>query len=265
MRPILFSIGSIQLLAAPLFAGLAAMASARYLHRYRAHAELDSDSFWTLMVPLAVGTIAGGLLLYFFAYGGGPAKNWALMLERRRFVGGAFYGDLTGATLTAWAVWRLKGLPFRRVADLIGGAAPLGLAVMRLGCFQHGCCFGTPTDAAWAVAFDDPRSAIKGSLLGVPIHPLQLYEAVAAGLIFAAVHFGVFPRVRDGRLPAGASFLAFIVLYAVARFGLDFLRASDPGIIRPFGLTTAQAIALASIATAAYLWKDWADRDARRR
>ena len=263
MRPILLSFAGFDIFAAPVFAGLAAIAAAVYVHRFRAHAELSSERYWDLMVPLAIGTIGGGVLFYFLFYGGGPAKNVAYILRTHRIGGGAFYGDLTGAVLAAWAVWRFKGLPFRRVADLIGGAAPLGLAVMRLGCFQHGCCFGRKTDAAWAVTFTDERSAIKRLLLESPIHPSQLYEAALAGLIFVVVHFGVFPRVKAGRLPVGSAFLAFLGLYATARFGLDFFRGSDPGIIRPFGLTTAQSCALGSLAVAAFLWKDWTGRDAR--
>ena len=263
MRPILFSIGGIELLAAPVFAGLAAIAAAVFVYRNREHAKLTPEAYWDVMLPMAVGTIAGGVLLYLALYGGGLGESLPRLWRTHRVPGGAFYGNLLGALAVAAWVCRRKGLSFRRVGDLIGTAAPLGLAVMRLGCFQHGCCFGRKTDAAWAVTFTDERSAIKRLLLESPIHPSQLYEAALAGLIFVVVHFGVFPRVKAGRLPVGSAFLAFLGLYATARFGLDFFRGSDPGIIRPFGLTTAQSCALGSLAVAAFLWKDWTGRDAR--
>ncbi len=249
VRPVLLAFGGVQIMAAPVFAGLAAIAAAVYFHRNMRHAGLTPERYWDLMLPLALGTIAGGVLLHFALYGGGPAANLARMLQRRRINGGAFYGNLLGAVLTALAYARWRKLPFLPLADLIGAAAPLGLTVMRLGCFQHGCCYGKPTDLPWAVTFEDPRCAVWTAYLGVPLHPTQLYEALAGGLIFLAVHYGVMRRsARPGR-----AFAAFLALYGAARFALEYVRASDPGLFRPLGLTTAQVISLAAVAAAAAL------------
>ncbi|MBI5596695.1 MAG: prolipoprotein diacylglyceryl transferase [Elusimicrobia bacterium] len=262
MRPILFSFGNLHVLAAPVFAGFAAIAAALYIRRNRAYAELDGERYWDLMLPLAVGTIGGGVLLYFFFYGGGAAKNWANFLRTHRVGGGAFYGDIIGALTTAWVVWKVKGLSFRKTADLIGAAAPLGLAVMRLGCLQHGCCYGKRTDLPWGIVFSDERSAVWRRYLNTPLHPTQVYEFLVACAIFAAAHFLVLPRVKDGRLPRGSVLVFFLVSYGVLRFMLEFLRGSDPGLYRPYGLTTAQALAVASATGASVLWAYWKKTDA---
>ena len=263
VRPFLLSFGSLHVLAAPVFAGFAAMAAAYYIHLNRDYAGLDKERYWDLMLPLAVGTIGGGVLLYFFLYGGGAAKNWAYFVRTHRIGGGAFYGDILGALTASWVVWKVKGLSFRKVADLIGAAAPLALAVMRLGCLQHGCCYGKPTDLPWGIVFTDPQSAVWRRYLGTPLHPTQVYELLAAAALFSGAHFLVLPRVKDGRLPRGSVLVFFLALYGVLRFFIEFLRGSDPGIYRPYGLTTAQVLATATATGALGLWVFWKKTDAR--
>ena len=134
----------------------------------------------------------------------------------------------------------------------------MALSLMRIGCIQHGCCYGRPTDVPWALTFLDPHSSVRRSWRGLPLHPTQVYEAVGALAIFLFVHFVVFARVRDGRLRVGASFCASTALYAALRFGLDFYRGADLGIFRPFGLTSAQVIAVLSFAFALAMYRSLA-------
>ncbi|MFH1723567.1 MAG: prolipoprotein diacylglyceryl transferase family protein [Elusimicrobiota bacterium] len=257
MRPIFLSLGRIDLLAGPVFAGLSAAVAYLYFRRYRSHAGLSVEEFWNLMLPLSIAVMASGVVVYFFLYSGGFERNLAYVIERGRIRGGAFYGNLGGAALTLYIFARWRGLSFRRLADLLGGAAPLALSLMRLGCIQHGCCFGKPTSLPWGIVFTHPRCGVRRSWLGTPLHPSQLYEALGCLAIFAVVHFVVFRRIRDGKLPPGSAFLASAVLYGVLRFLLDFVRGSDPGVLRPLGLTTAQLMALATFAGAAYLYRRW--------
>ena len=57
------------------------------------------------------------------------------------------------------------------------------------------------------------------------VHPTQIYESVASLAIAAVCLLVVHPRKRyDGQV-----FVAFLVLYAVARFLLEFLRRDDRG------------------------------------
>lgn len=257
MRPVLFSFGHLEILAAPVFAGFSAMAAAWYVFKNREHAKLSEAGYWDLMLPLAVGTMAGGVLLYIVLYGGGPAASIPRLMRTLRISGGTFYGNLLGALVTAVFVCNRRGLSFRRVGDLIGSSALLGLAVMRLGCFQRGCCYGRRTTLPWAVTFTDAASGVKRSLLGVPIHPTQLYEAALVGGLFALVAFQVMPRVKDGRLPAGTALLASVASYAGVRFLLDFVRGGDRGVLRAGGLTTAQLLSLLLAAGAAAVWTRW--------
>jgi phosphatidylglycerol:prolipoprotein diacylglycerol transferase len=78
----------------------------------------------------------------------------------------------------------------------------------------------------------------------LPVHPTQIYESAASLAIAAFCLLYVHPRKRyDGQV-----FLAFVALYAAARFALETLRSDDRGGF--FGLSTSQLIGLALAAGA---------------
>ena len=58
---------------------------------------------------------------------------------------------------------------------------PLVHAVGRVGCFCAGCCYGRAAPPPWGIAF---THAIAGPN-GVPLLPVQLWEAGAELVIFA--------------------------------------------------------------------------------
>jgi protein-S-isoprenylcysteine O-methyltransferase Ste14 len=141
------------------------------------------------------------------------------------------------------------------MTDLLAGAAMLGLAVMRVGCLFNGCCHGSPTDSAFSVVLADPRCAADPACLGVPLHPCQVYESAGCLLIFLVVYGPLFRRVRDGSLPAGASFVGAYAAYALLRSLTDPLRADAvlcPGLQ---GLSAAQALSMSSFAAFWLLWE----------
>jgi phosphatidylglycerol:prolipoprotein diacylglycerol transferase len=181
------------------------------------------------------------------------AKFWAGGLT--------YYGGLIGASAAAWALLKRDRFPFWKAADMAGFAVPLGLAFGRMGCLMAGCCFGTTCSLPWAVSFPWSSAAseeqFKEHLLptskmwSLPVHPTQVYEAVACLCIAAVCLIWVHPRKRyDGQV-----FVAFVAMYAVARFFLEFLRRDDRGGL--FGLSTSQLLGVAFLALAAgvHAWR----------
>ena len=149
---------------------------------------------------------------------------------------------------------------------MAGFAIPLGLAFGRMGCLMAGCCFGATCDLPWAMSFPGRSAAsesqFKAHLLpranmwSLPVHPTQVYESAACLAIAAACLLWVHPRKRyDGQV-----FAAFLVLYAVARFLLEFLRRDDRGGV--LGLSTSQIVGIALVALAAAL-HGWLGRSTR--
>jgi len=256
MRPILLSLGPYSVLAGPVFAGLSALLAFFYYRANRNHAKLTNDELWTLMAYLTVGTFLGAVFLYVTLYGGGPIRNINYMARFRAIQGGTYYGNYWGcfAASMIFAYRQKKSLPL--LADLLGCAAVLGLFLFRWGCLQHGCCHGTITDLPWGITFKIPFYGIRSTLLGLPVHPVQIYSSAASLVIFLYAHFSLIKK-RNSAVRPGDAFVATTVLYGIFRFLVEFVRGSDYGMLQPLGLTTSQLLAAASIAAALALRKHW--------
>lgn len=154
--------------------------------------------------------------------------------------GGVFYGGLIGAFPVAWWYARKHSLPPWRTADVLAPAVVIGQAIGRLGCFFAGCCYGKPADVPWAITFRDAyASRTVGTPLDTPLHPTELYEAIACLAIFFLLVRMARRKRFDGQVT-----LAYVLLYAVARFIIEFYRG-DAVRGTVFGwLSTSQFIAL---------------------
>jgi phosphatidylglycerol---prolipoprotein diacylglyceryl transferase len=115
----------------------------------------------------------------------------------------------------------------------------LAMAIGRLGCFFNGCCYGTPTDLPWAVAFQ-----VRGqSLL---CHPTQIYESLfhlgMAAFLLLAMRFDVL---------SGNRLKFYLIAYAGYRFLTEFIRPENPDWL---GLTYYQCVAIAMASGLALQW-----------
>jgi phosphatidylglycerol---prolipoprotein diacylglyceryl transferase len=174
------------------------------------------------------------------------AKFWAGGLT--------YYGGFLGATAAGFVLLRRDRFPFWKGADMAGMVVPLGLAYGRMGCFLAGCCFGTSSTLPWSVIFPSNSPASdwqeKHGLLeskylaSLPVHPTQLYESVGALAICGFLTLWLHGRKRyDGQV-----FVAFVALYAVLRFVIEFWRSDDRGGL--FGLSTSQLFGIALVVVA---------------
>ena len=239
MYPELFSLGPMTvysygvLLAASYLLGL-------QLARSRARRwGLDGNRVLDLGIYIIIAALIGAKLLLlvvdFDQFRQAPGE--ILSLARS---GGVFYGGLILAILVAFWYIRKHQLPFWTTCDVFAPGIALGHVTGRLGCLAAGCCYGKPTDMPWAITFTNPLAAANvGTPLGIPLHPTQLYEAGAALLILILL----LAMERRGRLFAGRTFWAYMLLYAVSRFVIEFYRGDPRGEV--FGvLSTSQLISL---------------------
>ena len=162
--------------------------------------------------------------------------------------GGVFYGGLLGAIPVAFWYARRHQLDGWKTADVLAPGVVLGQAVGRLGCFMAGCCYGRPTDVPWAVTFTDLYANRNvGTPLDTPLHPTQIYESLACFMILGILLW-MAPRKRFH----GQVVLAYVTLYAVARFVIERFRGDAiRGFVLGGRLSTSQAIAIAMIVAVA--------------
>ncbi|HUG52725.1 MAG TPA: prolipoprotein diacylglyceryl transferase [Vicinamibacteria bacterium] len=203
---------------------------------------LDSARVTDMAVYVLIAGLVGAKLLLVVVEWGYYARNPGELLSIFQS-GGVFYGGLLAAFPVAWWYARKHALPPWRTADALAPAVVLGQAVGRLGCFSAGCCYGTSADVPWAVTFHDPYAArTVGTPLDVPLHPTQLYEAGATLLIFL-----VLMRMARRKRFDGQVILAYVALYAVARFVIEFFRGDAVRGTVVGWLSTSQFIGLLTV------------------
>jgi phosphatidylglycerol:prolipoprotein diacylglycerol transferase len=205
-------------------------------------ASLDSARVTDMAVYVLIAGLVGAKLLLVVVEWGYYARNPRELLSILQS-GGVFYGGLMAAFPVAWWYAKKHALPPWKTADVLAPAVVLGQAVGRLGCFAAGCCYGKPTEVPWAVTFHDTYAArTVGTPLDTPLHPTQLYEAAATLAIFAILMW-LAPRKRfDGQIT-----LAYVALYAVARFVIEFYRGDAVRGTVVGWLSTSQFIAVVTV------------------
>lgn len=88
---------------------------------------------------------------------------------------GAVAGLVAAAICARW-----QKLPFKTTADVLAAPLALGLAFEQIGALLAGSGYGTETSVRWAVTYNHMLAAMwSGTPIGVPLHPVQAYAAVA--------------------------------------------------------------------------------------
>lgn len=216
-----------------------------------------------LLVDLALACLLGGIIGARLMY---VALDWSQFSSAPRTVfkvwegGLSFHGGLAGGMLAGYILARMRKIRFANLADAAAPALSLAYAFARIGCFLNGCCFGGHCESFWGVRFAPGSEAAAWSLglqagqpntaWGQPLYPTQLLAAalaVATFFVLVALR-GVFKR-------PGHLFVAYIGLYGVERFAVEFWRAGASG--RPFPglpfLTWAQVASIAMLLAAAII------------
>lgn len=147
----------------------------------------------------------------------------------------SWFGGLAGGLLAGIWMVRRHRWPVVRVLAAATPALAIGHAIGRVGCFLVGDDYGRPSSLPWAMAFPEGLPPTT-----VPVHPTQLYEALA--LVPIAFMLTRWRRQgRSDRLVLGR----YLVLVGLLRFVIEFVRINDQ-VLGP--LTVAQTASIIAIA-----------------
>ena len=214
------------LLLAALWIGLALAEKRAERHN------VSKDALNNIVYYSIIAYILGGRLTYalanFSAFTQSPLSIFSLNPD-------LFdpFGALAVALLVGLVYGRRQRLSLWPALDALTplfAAIAVGLSLSHLAA---GTAFGSPTGLAWGLA-----------LWGATRHPSQIYELIAALLIFGLVWF------RKAVTPPGISFLTFAALTAAARLFLEAFRGDSTLI--PGRLRLAQIIAWIVLAVALF-------------
>jgi phosphatidylglycerol:prolipoprotein diacylglycerol transferase len=246
MLPVLMSLGPFRLYGYGAAITLGGVLGARLLWLRREKMGLrDEESFWALLNIACLSGFLGGKLLYMAQFGW---RNFSIMY------GYASFGGFVSVPLAVFAFARWKKIPFLKLADYMFLCAFFWQAFGRLGCFLAGCCYGKPTTLPWGVVFRDPRSMVPRELLGVPLHPTQLYEVFGI-LAICAVLLRVLRATEEGKVKPGLVVAGHFAGYGVLRILTEFARADGLPLYGRFTQEQAMGCALIATAGAVLYWR----------
>jgi phosphatidylglycerol---prolipoprotein diacylglyceryl transferase len=177
-----------------------------------------------LVFYATLGVILGGRLGYVFFYKPGFYFHDPLQIVRLWDGGMSFHGGVIGVSLgIIYMAWRQK-LDWLRIHDYVACTIPFGIFLGRLANFVNGELWGAPTHVPWAVRFPEWVDGIL--ILGPPRHPSQIYEAILEGLLLFLILWVMFWKTR-ARYQPGRLVGAFILVYGISRFALEYIREPD--------------------------------------
>jgi phosphatidylglycerol:prolipoprotein diacylglycerol transferase len=241
MFPRLISIGSFFL---PTYGTLVALGFLTGLFvtvRLAKRAGLKPDPIVNLAIYSALAGLLGAkiamLLFDFPAYWAHPGD---IFTRETLQAAGVYQGGLVLALIVAAWYIRSQQLPWLTTFDVFAPGVAVGHAIGRLGCLCAGCCWGIPAHVPWAITFRNTQAwQLTGVPLSIPLHPTQIYEALAEAVIFAVLLW----RIRRPHA-AGAIIGLYLILYSVSRFVIEFYRFHEQPTQLGLSLTQWMSIGL---------------------
>ena len=213
---------------------------------------IDPDHAWNLGILVVLCGIVGAKILYIIndwsTYAAHPSEIFTLSTLQ---AGGVFSGGLIGALAAATWYIRKHQMPALATCDAFAPGLALGHAIGRIGCFAAGCCYGKPTTHFWGITFTNPVAhELVGTPLGEALEPTQLFESAVELANFFILAWMFKRKKFDGQV-----FGAYLMLYGVARFFLEFLRG-DPGRGEVFGglMSGTQLVAICLVIAGGIIW-----------
>jgi phosphatidylglycerol:prolipoprotein diacylglycerol transferase len=234
MYPELFHIGPITIRAYGLMLAVSFFLGVLYVYRTARRDRKAFEPFLAMAYIMIFGGIFGARLSYVLLHLEEFAGDWAASFnpfgsDQFGIAGLNMYGGILLAIAGSIVYGRWRKLSVLDMFDYFAPTVGLGLALARIGCFFNGCCFGTPTDLPWGVAF--PAGSIPYSVyFDTHLHPSQLYSSLYGLGLFVLLHF-----VLKRRRFVGQVLALMFMIEAVFRFAIEYVRFYEEEMILHLG------------------------------
>ncbi|MCF7907070.1 prolipoprotein diacylglyceryl transferase [Patescibacteria group bacterium] len=160
------------------------------------------------------------------------------------------YGAVIGGILTLFFYARKRKISFWYLADLLAPVLILGQALGRWGNYFNQEIFGYPTNLPWGIPIEIANRPSQ-FLNYQYFHPCFFYEFIGNLLIFGFLFFLLRKRLSKNKFFPGIVFACYLILYALLRFFLEFLRLDHEPVI--FSLRFGQLFAVLAIVTGVFI------------
>lgn len=241
MYPVLFEIGPFKVFAWGLMLAIATIIAWVGISRKFKENDLNTDYVIEMIVLIVFCGILGGRSLYIILYQWQDLMTspMSVLNVSRGISGLIWYGSFMGGLLAFFAYVKYRSLPFLKVIDCMAPYVALGYAIVRVGCFLNGCCYGEATTSIIGVVFPYVDQLHR--------YPTQLFSS-ALNLIIFGILIKLYPR----RSFDGQVFSLYLILYALYRFIVEFFRVNTI-YIGPFSWAQIFALGLLGIGAIMYL------------
>jgi phosphatidylglycerol---prolipoprotein diacylglyceryl transferase len=181
VHPVLFNIGAVVIPSYGAVAALGVLLALMLAQRTARIAGVNPAHVWNLCVVALFAALIGSRLLLI-------AANWHDLSRHPSWLMGLgmVHHPLVSAAaalasaIAAFVFARWQRMPLGKTADALAPPLAIGLACEQVGALLAGSGYGTPSAARWAVTYSSILAARwSGTPLGIPLHPVQVYAALA--------------------------------------------------------------------------------------
>jgi phosphatidylglycerol:prolipoprotein diacylglycerol transferase len=198
VHPVLFHIGAIVIPTSGAVTALGVLLGLWLALRTARIARVDANHLWTLCIIALFAAIAGSRLLLI-------ALNWTMVrthpawLLSLAMVHHPLTATVSGllALIVGVPYALSQRMPLLSTADALAPPLALALCCEQVGALLAAAGYGSETSVPWAIVYTNPlASRWSGAPQFVPVHPVQLYAALAF-LIIAVALVLLFPQRRQ--------------------------------------------------------------------
>lgn len=243
MYPVLFEYGSLRLYSWGFMLAVAVLIAIWGIGRLFEREGYDRDTVFEMIILMVICGLIGSHLAYILVYQWDEFIANPLMFFniKNGIEGMIWYGALIGGAIPFIISVRKKHMSFWKVADMFAPFLALGYALVRVGCFLRGCCYGEITSSVLGVVFPAVDEFVR--------HPTQLYST-ALNLVLFAFLIWFYPR----RKFSGQVFLLYLIGYCIYRFIVEFFRETIIfyGVL---SLGQVYTLGLLVVAVSLYFWQ----------
>ena len=235
MMPYICKIGPFTIFSYGLMLTIAFLVAGYLASRQAKREGLNPEEIFNFCFFIFIAGIIGCRLLYVLLNLDFYLRNpWEIIMLQHG--GMAWFGGVILGSAAGWIYLRRRKLPVLKILDLIIPYVALAQAIGRIGCFLNGCCYGKlSASGVYFPALHETRL------------PTQLYSSLLLLIIFAILRF-----LQQRKHLTGQILAAYLFLYSLKRFFMEFLRDDSPRIL--WGLTIFQLLSIAMFISAIVLF-----------
>lgn len=243
MYPVLFELGSLKIYSWGFMLAIAVLIAIWGIGRLFDQEGYDRDAVFEMIILMVICGLIGAHAAYIIIY------QWDAFLAnpmmffsiKNGIEGMIWYGGFIGGAIPFVIYLYKKQMSFWKVADMFAPFVALGYALVRIGCFLRGCCYGEITNSLFGVVFPAVDEFVR--------HPTQLYSSLLNFILFAFLIW-FYPR----RSFSGQVFLLYLIGYGIYRFVVEFFRETVI-FYGMFSLGQIYTLGLMAVALLLYFWQ----------